>query len=53
MSHTFSFVIQHPLFNLQPSLISIYHKVWGGLEKVARKSGANELNLRIQKRDLK
>jgi len=44
MTHTF-FVFQHPLFNLQPSLISICHKVWGGLDKVAGNSGANELNL--------
>ena len=45
MIHTFSFVIQHPLFNLQPSLTSIGHKVREGLNKVAGKCGANELNL--------
>ena len=44
MNHTFSFVIQHPLFNLHTSLIFNLLKVRGGIDNVAGKSGAVELN---------
>ena len=44
MIHTFSVVIQQPLFNVQPSWIFNKLKVQGGLDNVAGKSGADELN---------
>ena len=44
MIHTFSFVIQQPLFNVQPSWIFNKLKVRAGLDNVAGKSGADELN---------
>ena len=44
MIHTFSFVIQQPLFIVQPSWIFNKLKVLGELDNVAGKSGANELN---------
>ena len=44
MIHTLSFVIQQPLFSVQPSWIFYKLKVQGGLDNVAGKSGAGELN---------
>ena len=44
MIHTFPFVIQQPLFSVQPSWIFNKLKVRGGLDNVAGKSGADELN---------
>ena len=44
MIHTFSFVIQQPLFNVQPSWIFNKLKVRAGLDNVTGKSGADELN---------
>ena len=44
MIHTFSFVIQQPLFNVQLSWIFNKLKVRAGLDNVAGKSGADELN---------
>ena len=44
MTHTFSFVIPQPLSNVQPSWIFNKLKVRGGLDNVAGKSGADELN---------
>ena len=44
MIHTFSFVIQQPFFNVQPSWIFNKLKVGGGLDNIAGKRGADELN---------
>ena len=44
MIHTFSFVLQQPLFNVQPSWIVNKLKVRGGLDNVGGKSGADELD---------
>ena len=45
MIHTLSFVIQQPLFSVQPSWIFNKLNVQGGLDNnVAGKSGADELN---------
>ena len=44
MIHTFSFVIQQPLFKVQPSWIVNKLKAREGLDNVGGKSGADELN---------
>ena len=44
MIHTFTFLIQQPLFNVQPSWIFNKLKVRGGIDDVAGKSRADELN---------
>ena len=44
MIHAFYFVIQQPLFSVQSSWIFNKLKVRGGLDNVAGKSGADELN---------
>ena len=45
MNHTFSFIIQHPLFNLHSFMnIKLTESFRGGLDNVTGKSGANELN---------
>ena len=44
MIHTLSFVIQQPLFSVQPSWIFNKLKVRGGHDNVAGRSGADELN---------
>ena len=45
MIHTFSFVIQQSLFDLQPCWILMNWKFRGGLDNVAEKSRAVELNM--------
>ena len=44
MIHALFFVIQQPLFNVQPSWLFNKLKVRGGLDNVAGKSGVDELN---------
>ena len=48
----FSFFIQQPLFNVQPSWIFNKLKVRGGLDNTAGKSGNGELNSKLLIRNL-